>query len=114
KIAIPYNALVREVETDRALYESVLTRMKVGSLAKGGWENNFRVIELPSLSARPVKPSKLKILALALLGGFVLGCGLVVGTDMGDNSMRSVDQVEKISGLPVLASVPDSKRKDLD
>ena len=29
KIAIPYNALVREVETDRALYESVLTRMKV-------------------------------------------------------------------------------------
>jgi capsular exopolysaccharide synthesis family protein len=113
KIAIPYNALVREVETDRALYESVLTRMKVGSLAKGVWENNIRVIEFPFVSAKPVKPSKMKILALALLGGLVLGCGLVVGIDMGDSSMRSVDQVEKISGLPVLTSIPESKRKDL-
>jgi capsular exopolysaccharide synthesis family protein len=114
KIAIPYNALVREVETDRALYESLLTRMKVGNLAKGVWENNIRVIEFPFVSARPVKPAKLKILLLALLGSSVLGCGLVVGIDRGDSSMRSVDQVEKISGLSVLASVPDSKRKNLD
>jgi succinoglycan biosynthesis transport protein ExoP len=114
KIAIPYNALVREVETDRALYESVLTRMKVTNVAKGIWENNIRVIETPLVAAKPVKPSKLKILALALVGGFVLGCGLVFGRDMADSSIRSVDQVEKISGLSVLTSVPESKRKDLD
>ena len=114
KIAIPYNALVREVETDRALYESVLTRMKVTNVAKGIWENDIRVIETPFVAAKPAKPAKLKILVLALLGGFVLGCGLVVGTDMADSSIRSVDQVENISGLSVLTSVPESKRKDLD
>jgi succinoglycan biosynthesis transport protein ExoP len=114
KMAIPYNALVREVETDRALYESVLTRMKVTNVAKGIWENNIRVIETPFVSAKPAKPRKLLILALALTGGSVIGCGLVVGTDMADNSIRSVDQVQKISGLPVLTSVPESKRKDLD
>src|SRR4029077_13821916 len=114
KISIPYNALVREVETDRALYESVLTRMKVTKVAKGIWENNIRMIESPLLAARPAKPSKLKILALALVGGFVLGCGLVFGLDMADSSIRSVDQVERISGLPVLTSAPESKRRDLD
>ena len=114
KIAIPYNALVREVETDRALYESVLTRMKVTNVAKGIWENGIRVIETPFVAARPAKPAKLKILVLALLGGFVLGCGLVVGTDLADNSVRSVHHVENISGLSVLTSVPESKRKDLD
>jgi polysaccharide biosynthesis transport protein len=114
RIAIPYNALVREVETDRALYESVLTRMKVTKVAKGIWENNIHVIETPFVAAAPVKPSKLKILALALVGGFVLGCGLVFGRDMADTSIRNVDQVEKISGLSVLTSVPESKRKDLD
>ena len=114
RIAIPYNALVREVETDRALYESLLTRMKLGSVAKGVWENNIRVIEFPFVSNKPVKPSKLKILALALLGGFVVGCGLVLCGIMTDSSMRSVDQVEKLLGLSVLTSVPDSKRKDLD
>jgi succinoglycan biosynthesis transport protein ExoP len=114
KIAIPYNALVRDVETDRALYESVLTRMKVTNVAKGIWDNNIRVIETPFVAARPAKPVKSKILLLALMGGFVAGCGLVVGTEMADNSIRSVDQVEKISRLPVLTSVPESKRKDLD
>ena len=114
KIAIPYNALVREVETDRALYESVLTRMKVTNVAKGIWQNNIRVIETPFVSAKPAKPRKMLILALALVGGCVVGCGLVIGTDLADHSIRSVEQVENISGLSVLTSVPESKRKDLD
>jgi polysaccharide biosynthesis transport protein len=114
KIAIPYNALVREVETDRALYESVLTRMKVSNVAKGIWANNIRVVVAPFVAASPAKPAKMKILELALLGGLVLGCGLVIATDMADSSIRSVDQVEKISGLSVLTSVPESKRKNRD
>jgi polysaccharide biosynthesis transport protein len=114
KIAVPYNALVREVETDRALYESVLTRMKVTDVPKGIWVNNIRVIETPFVSNRPVKPAKLKILALAFLGGCVLGCGLVVGKDMADSSIRTVNQVEEVLGLPVLTMVPRSKRRHLD
>jgi polysaccharide biosynthesis transport protein len=114
KIAVPYNALVREVETDRALYESVLTRMKVSNVAKGIWENNIRVIETPFVPIKPAKPAKLKILVLALLGGCVVGCGLVVGIDMADSSIRSVDQVEEVLGLPVLTLVPRSKRRHLD
>jgi succinoglycan biosynthesis transport protein ExoP len=114
KIAVPYNALVREVETDRALYESVLTRMKVSNVAKGIWENNIRVIETPFVPIKPTKPAKLKILALAFLGGCVLGCGLVVGKDMADSSIRSINQVEEVLGLPVLTMVPRSKRRHLD
>ena len=114
KIAVPYNALVREVETDRALYESVLTRMKVSNVAKGIWENNIRVIETPFVPNKPAKPAKLKILVLALLGGLVVGSGLVVGIDMADSSIRSVDQVEAVLGLPVLTLVPRSKRRHLD
>jgi succinoglycan biosynthesis transport protein ExoP len=114
KIAVPYNALVREVETDRALYESVLTRMKVTNVAKGIWANDISVIETPLVSVKPAKPRKLLILALALVAGGVLGCGLVVFNDMSDHSIRSVDQAENISGLAVLTSVPESKRKDLD
>jgi polysaccharide biosynthesis transport protein len=114
KIAIPYNALVREVETDRALYESVLTRMKVSNVAKGIWQNNIRVVETPLVAARPAKPRKSLIMVLALISGFVIGCGLVVGSDMADHSVRSVEEAENFSGLSVLAAVPESKRKDLD
>jgi polysaccharide biosynthesis transport protein len=113
KIAIPYHALVREVDADRALYESVVTRMKVTNVAKGIWESNIRVVETPSVAIKPAKPAKKKILLLALLGGGVLGCGLVVGRDATDSSIRSVDQAEKILDFPVFTSIPESKRKGL-
>ena len=114
KIAIPYNVLVREQESDRALYESVLRRMKETNVSKNVEENNIRVVETPLVENKPAKPHKLKILALALLGGCVIGCGLVVGTDMADRSIRSVNEVEEVLGLPVLTLVPRSKRRHLD
>jgi polysaccharide biosynthesis transport protein len=114
RIAIPYNVLVREQESDRALYESVLRRMKETNLTQKLEENNIRVIETPLVAARPARPSKLKILALALLGGLVVGSGLVIGIDMADRSIRSVNEVEEVLGLPVLTLVPRSKRRHLD
>jgi capsular exopolysaccharide synthesis family protein len=113
KIAVPYNVLVRNADTDRALYDSVLTRMKETGLAKSLGENAFRLIEFPLIAKKPVKPSVLKILALAVLAGSVCGVGLVIGVDMNDSSIRNVDQVEKHLGLPVLTSLPESKRKNL-
>jgi succinoglycan biosynthesis transport protein ExoP len=114
KIAIPYNVLVREVESDRTLYDSVLKRMNETNVSKNLEQNNIRIIESPLVSATPAKPSKLKILALALLGGLVIGSGIVIGTDLSDRSIRSVDEVEEILGLPVLTLVPRSKRRHLD
>jgi capsular exopolysaccharide synthesis family protein len=114
RMAVPYNDLVREVEADRTLYESVLKRMKETNVTKSLEENNLRLVQSPLIAAKPVKPNNLKILLIALLGGSVVGCGLVLGFERADSSVRSVDQAERISGLPVLALLPESKRKDVD
>ena len=113
RMAVPYNDLVREVETDRTLYESVLTRMKETNVTKSLEENNIRLVQSPLVSAKPVKPNNLKILLVTLLGSFLVGFGLVLGLDRVDSSVRSVDQAERISGLPVLALLPKSKRRDI-
>src|SRR5260370_25887481 len=89
-------------------------RMKETNVSKDVEENNIRVVETPFVENRPAKPHYLKILALALLGGSVLGCGLVVGIDMADRSIRSVNDVEEALGLPVLTFAPRSKRTHLD
>jgi capsular exopolysaccharide synthesis family protein len=109
----PENALVREVDDDRALYQSVVTRMKVANIANGISGKNIRVVSTPLVAAKAAEPAPLKTLLVALLIGITSGCGLVIGLDMADNSIRSIDQVERISGLPVLASLPESKRKDV-
>jgi polysaccharide biosynthesis transport protein len=114
RISIPYNVLVREVESNRALYESVLNRMKETGVTRGLAENNIRIVQSPLVSNWPVKPSRLKILALALVGGMVLGSGWAIGLDVTNSSVRNVEQAERAAGLAVLTSVPESKRKRLE
>ncbi|MBV9274350.1 MAG: polysaccharide biosynthesis tyrosine autokinase [Verrucomicrobia bacterium] len=115
KIAIPYNVLLREVEADRALYDSVLAGMKETNLSQNlGQRFTIRVIASPMVPSSPVKPRKLLILALSLLGGFVVGSALVTGLMMMDSSVREVNQVEELLAVPVLTSIPRSKRKHLD
>ena len=114
KIAIPYNVLEREEDSDRALYEAVLKRMKETNVKENVEENNIRLIDEPMAPVKPSKPSKLKILALSVLGGLIVSCGMVLGIDLANTSTRNVNQVEELLGLPVLTSIPRSKRKHLD
>jgi polysaccharide biosynthesis transport protein len=105
---------VREEDSDRALYEAVLKRMKETNVKENVEENNIRLIDEPMVPVVPSKPSKLKILAFAVLGALVVSCGTVLGIDLANTSIRHVNQVEELLGLPVLTSIPRSKRKHLD
>ena len=114
KVAVPYNVLRRDVDANRALYDSVLSRMKETGVAQSLGESNIRSIESPLIASKPAKPAVRKILALALLTGLVGGIGIVIGFDMTDSSLRSVDEAESFLGFPVLAALPESKRKSLN
>src|SRR5258708_13395006 len=79
-----------------------------------GQKFNIRIIEGSVGADSRVKQRKLMILALAILGGFVAGNALVIGIAMADSSIRNVNQVEEVLGLPVLTLVPRSKRRHID
>ena len=106
KLSIPYNVLVREVESDRALYESVLKRMKETDVTRGLEQNNVRIIETAGLPKAPVRPDKVRIMVLAIAGGLAAGLGLSFGLNAIDSSFKTVDKAEKILGLPILGAVP--------
>ena len=110
KLSIPYNALVREVETDRALYESVISRMKETGIAAGVETAPYRVIEEPLIPSKPSKPARRKDLALAFLLLSATSVAFYAIRDALSSSLRSVDQAEALLGVPVLAAIPDQKR----
>jgi polysaccharide biosynthesis transport protein len=109
RIAIPYNVLLRDIESDRALYESVTLRLKETYITEAIDSAPFRVIEEPMAATSPSKPRKKFILALALVLGVVMGIGTVIGLDLIDSSLRTVDEAESYLGLPALASVPERR-----
>lgn len=109
KMSIEYNVLAREVESDRALYNSVMGRMKETDVTRGLKQEQFRIVESPIVPERPVKPRKITTLAVCLLGGFMLGLGATLGLNLMDSSLKTVDRAEKLIGLPAIGAIPKSK-----
>jgi len=108
RAAIGYQELARQAETDRALYESVLRQIKETSLTKDLKMNAVSVIEHSPLPNSPISPNSTKAIALGLLGGLAAGLAFVLGADMLDRSIKTVDQAEATLGLPVFAAVPET------
>jgi len=108
RAAIGYQELARQAETDRALYESVLRQIKDTNLTKDVKTNAVSVIEHSPLPHSPVSPNPTKAIALGLIGGLAAGLAFVLGADMLDRTVKTVDQAEATLGLPVFAAVPET------
>ena len=108
-LAIPFNVLQREVESDRAMYESVIKRMKETAVSTGIEQAPFTLIEEPMVASKPSKPRKLRTLALALVLSSLLAVGGLVLYDNMDTSLRSIDDAEAALELSSLAGIPDHR-----
>jgi polysaccharide biosynthesis transport protein len=108
RISIPYNVLAREVASDRSMYDAVLTRLQETTVTQSLDKTPFRIVEQPQTSIEPVKPNRPKILIVAFFLSLAAGIGVALGLDSIDTTFRSVDEVEKSLGLPVIAAVPDA------
>jgi capsular exopolysaccharide synthesis family protein len=109
KLAIQYGVLSREVESDRALYDSVLKRMKETSVTKEIKPMRIRVVQPAFTPKKPFSPRRTMIAALSALGGIAVGFLLVLGLNFLDTSIKTVDEAETLLRYPVLAAVSDLK-----
>jgi capsular exopolysaccharide synthesis family protein len=110
KIAIPFNVLQREVETDSALYQSIIKRMKETTISVAVENNPYVVVEEPMIAANPSKPQKTRTLALVFAMSIFISAGIVIIIEGLDSSFRTVDDAEKSLNLPSLACVPKYKK----
>lgn len=106
RIAIPYQGLVRDVESDRALYQEAVKRLKETDASRGASETAVRVITRPLLPDKPSKPNKMRILILGMLGGLGAGCTVGFARRAIDTTFRSVNDAEQRTGLPVVGVLP--------
>ncbi|MDB6175432.1 MAG: Capsular exopolysaccharide family [Chthoniobacteraceae bacterium] len=109
KILMPYAAFVRDLESDRAIFESVLTRLKQTDVIKDISQGAIRVVARPMLPERPVRPRKGFILVLASLAGLSLGSCAALVSYAADSSLRTVENAEALLEIPVLGEIPNTK-----
>ena len=104
--AIPFNVLSREVEVDKAQYDSIISRLSETSVAAQIAPERIRVVQPALVPDLPASPKIKLIFALALFGGLAAGFGISFVLYSIDTSFRTVDEVEHYLALPVLGTVP--------
>lgn len=67
---------------------------------------SLAVQELPAQPSVPISPDPPRNYVLGLVLGLVLGVAAALLSEVLDRSVRSVEDVERITGLPSLASIP--------
>lgn len=107
KIAIPFNVLQREVESDRALYESVIKRMKETAVTGSVEQSPYTLVEEPLVASNPSKPNRTRTLAMALVLSTFLAVAGIVFLDGLNSSLRTVDEAESHLHLPALVGIPN-------
>jgi capsular exopolysaccharide synthesis family protein len=103
--SVEYNTLSRNLEADKALYESVLARLKEVDVTSGLTDQSITIQER-AMGAGPVPSQTLKYIILGVFGGLAAGVALAFALNYLDPSLRTIDQVEQRTGVGVVASVP--------
>ena len=104
--AVQYNILRREVDTNKQLYDALLTRLKEVGVSAGLKASPIRIVDSAVPPTVPVKPRVFLNLSLALALGTCCAIGIAFLQEHLDNTLKTPEDVERILRLPALALIP--------
>jgi capsular exopolysaccharide synthesis family protein len=101
-----FQILKRDAQTNEQLYQALLARVKEANIAGTMVPTNVAVIDPARLPGTPFKPKTKRDLALAAVLGLTLGVGLAFLMEHLDDSIKSLDDLERSCNLPSLGILP--------
>lgn len=109
-------ALERSRDACDSSYRGIVNRIQEARLAADENTATVKIVELPSVPERPVKPVPTLVVALALALGLIGGIGLALVTDTLEDHVAGPNDIEMGVGVKVLAMIPNMpgvKRRDI-
>ncbi len=107
--SIKYNTLLRDVKSNRDLYKDLLAQLKKVSIAGNADNNNISIIDKAGVPYKKYKPNFKTNLIFGALLGLLLGMGAAFLREFMDDSVKNPDELERLTGLPVLGMLPALK-----
>lgn len=99
--------LMREAETTRSLYDSLLKRVKDLDISAGATNSNISVTENAEIPDRASIPATKLSLMIAFAASLLLGTGLAFLRDAADRTIQDASDIRRTTGLDTFAVVPD-------
>src|SRR5499427_1874057 len=103
---IQFNILKQDVETAKQLYTDFLQKTNQAQVQLAEQHNNMRIIEPAQVPTAPVGPNRLRTIAMGWFLSLVGGIGLAFLLEHLDNTIKTVEDVNRYAGLPALGIIP--------
>ena len=105
--AAEYNALKREVETLRQMYQSLLMQANQAGLSSSVPINPIRIVEPSNPPDLPYKPQPVLNISFGALLGTALAAGLIFLREKTDHSINSPGMSRRLLHTPELGVIPN-------
>jgi len=105
-----------EKESDRLSDDRdlLLKQIRDIKLQSEGQDVRAHVVDEPKVDLDPVSPKLVQTILIALVSGLGLGLGMVYVLDILDDRFRSLEEMQALLGVPVLAMVRELEMGDAD
>ncbi len=106
EVTVRLRELERQADASKTLYETFLSRFKNEGEQGHMRRANARVVSPAAIPIVPSFPKPTHIIARVVLVSLAIGFGIVFLLDRIDNAVRSADEAEELTGVPMLAMIP--------
>jgi tyrosine-protein kinase Etk/Wzc len=99
--------LTRERDVSQKIYTMLLEKLEEARIAESEQINPIRVIDKAQLPVDPISPRKKLNLAIGFLLGLIMGVAIAFVIELKNDTIKSVNEVERLTQWPVLAMIPN-------
>ena len=103
---VDYKNLKRNVENSNKLYSSLLQRREEVNVASQANTSSISIVEPAITPVNRYRPRPKINMLVGLLAGLILGLTLAFLREALDKSIKTSDDLEKLTGLPILGMIP--------
>ena len=107
---VEYTLKQRDFESSRTLYEGLQQRIRTATVQAGLESQEIDIVDEARLPAAPTLQSKQSLLTLYSTIGLVIGLILAFVLETLDTGLRSIAEIETVTGLASLALIPRARR----
>jgi polysaccharide biosynthesis transport protein len=116
KVEQEYMALMRDYQNASSKHQEVMNKILEARISEGMEEHQkgekFTLIDPASFPEKPVSPKRWLILLAGVICSLGAGVGTVALAEHLDHSVKSSDELARLTGLPVLGSIVRIQTKE--
>ncbi len=113
ELAIQYQILQREVDTNKTIYQDLLQRLKETEVTSGIRATNVQVIDYASPPLKPYKPNILFNVLIAGIMGLMTGVMIAFGFEHFDRTIRDEEDIRRRFPIPFMGKIPAASRSEV-